>query len=551
MSTASRQMTAARLPPAIVAAVIAAQLITLPAAASAADKAGAVTEDAATTAVTAGAAGPKPTKLAAPRDRQRAKALDAILRRAPGKPQIIGLAVDVETGEVAYSEGAEASIYPASVAKLFSTAAAIRALGPKTRLTTRVLASPTSGPTRATLAIVGAGDPTLTGDDLTKLAKAVAGAGVRRVSTLVIDTTLFDEEEPRGYDEKETDASYRAPIDALEVNASAVTVVVYPGSKPSEPLRVVTRPPSRAIVVDQSEASTVAGRKRDLVVTTRRGKGRRTVVVVRGTLGSRARAVPAGRRRVHSAAGFAGGAFEAALIDAGVAVDAVRFGAAPAELRELATHDSAPLKEIINTTNKTSNNVYAETLFKLIGAAHIADGGDRRPATAEDAEAGARAALTPLSLHWDGVRLGNGSGLYHATKVTARAVVDLLRGMWASGELGAQWRGTLAIAGVAGTLRRRLRSPGVKGQVFAKTGTLNDVTALAGYAKASDRTWAFALFFNRTSRGAGRYRRVHDRFLERLVGAEASKGRGKRSQPKTKKRPKRHRKPHGKRRRSK
>jgi D-alanyl-D-alanine carboxypeptidase/D-alanyl-D-alanine-endopeptidase (penicillin-binding protein 4) len=98
-------------------------------------------------------------------------------------------------------------------------------------------------------------------------------------------------------------------------------------------------------------------------------------------------------------------------------------------------------------------------------------------------------------------------------------VVELLRGMARDTNAGPIWRATLAIGGKDGTLRGRLHGPATQGRVFAKTGTLDDVVALAGYAEGPHRNYVFALFFNEVRAPAGIYRAVHDRLLRRLLGS--------------------------------
>ena len=69
-------------------------------------------------------------------------------------------------------------------------------------------------------------------------------------------------------------------------------------------------------------------------------------------------------------------------------------------------------------------------------------------------------------------------------------LADTDRVMRAS-ELGAVWRDALAVAGEEGTLRRRLRGTVAEGRFLGKTGTLDDVTAIAGTVEAPDGTPAF------------------------------------------------------------
>jgi len=415
------------------------------------------------------------------------------------------------TGATVFEENADKVLTPASVAKLYATAAAVRTLDLDKKPATEVKAAGT-GAVTPQLVLVGAADPTMTFGDYKKLAQSVAAAGVQRVKKLWVDATLFDDALPAGFDQKPTDAAYRAPVGALQMDASTLQVTVRPGAVGAPPLVEVT-PDAGAAVVVVNQAKTTKAKKDALVVATRPA-GRKTEVVVSGTLSTSRKVIGSGRRRVADASYFAAHAFKQVLVAEGVVVEeGPVFGAEPKgqPLRTLASHVHHDWRTILHVTNKQSHNQYAETLFKLVGAHH---GG--APATSQKAQDGVRKALEPLGLHWEGTRIANGSGLYKADTLTCRAAVSLLRAMHKD-PAGAAWRQSLAVGGVDGTLRGRLKAPETKGKIQAKTGTLDDVSGLAGYAEgAGGKLYAFAFFFNDIA-GAGPYRGVQDRMLRRLV----------------------------------
>jgi D-alanyl-D-alanine carboxypeptidase/D-alanyl-D-alanine-endopeptidase (penicillin-binding protein 4) len=102
---------------------------------------------------------------------------------------------DLTTGRTLYARRADAARVPASVEKLFLTAAVLRRSGPSARLTTRVLVTGPlrNGRLRGSLVLAGGGDPTLDGAALARLARAVRARGVRRVQGSVVgDESRFD-----------------------------------------------------------------------------------------------------------------------------------------------------------------------------------------------------------------------------------------------------------------------------------------------------------------------------------------------------------------------
>lgn len=431
-----------------------------------------------------------------------------LLKSAPGKVTAVGLVVDLSSGKVIADLDSQKPVYPASVAKLFATAAVLRAWPADKALVTEVRApAPVQGAVES-LVIVGGADPSLRTSDLGELAEAVKRKGITHIGRLVVDAGVFDDKLPRGFDEKQTDAAFRAPVGGLQVDASVLSVAVRPGEIGAPPLVDITPACAPAVVV-RNEAKTVQGAKDALTILTRPA-GRLTEVVIQGTIASQHKVIGSGARRVVDAAVFAGAVFRSQLEKRGITIkEETLFGKAPRELPLLASHDSQPLLKLVQYTNKHSHNGYAETLYKLVAVAKTP-----APATAEKAEAAVRKSLSDLAIRWQGVQLGNGSGLYHADKVTGQATVDLLRAM-AGDPAGANWRSTLAVGGVDGTLRGRFGS--ARGKVRAKTGTLDDVIGLAGYAEGAQSSYAFAFFFNGVRGAPGPYRSVLDRAVLRLL----------------------------------
>ena len=132
----------------------------------------------------ASAAGPEAT----------ARALEAQMRQAGGAAG--ALVVDLDTGEQIYATRPETPRVPASVEKLYTTAAALRRLGPRATLTPTVLAERPllpGGVLNGDLYLRGAGDPTLGKDAFETLAADLAAQGLTEVTGGVIgDESLFD-----------------------------------------------------------------------------------------------------------------------------------------------------------------------------------------------------------------------------------------------------------------------------------------------------------------------------------------------------------------------
>ncbi|UXE59666.1 MAG: D-alanyl-D-alanine carboxypeptidase/D-alanyl-D-alanine-endopeptidase [Woronichinia naegeliana WA131] len=141
------------------------------------------------------------------------------------------------------------------------------------------------------------------------------------------------------------------------------------------------------------------------------------------------------------------------------------------------------LQQWVMVTNKRSHNGYADTLMRYIGG-----------------PGAAKATLTQLGVDPRSFRLADGSGLSRANTTTPRALVDTLRAMYSSPQ-GELFVASLPVAGMNGTLTRRMRSTPAQGNVYAKTGTLTGVRALSGYINNSTYgTLVFSILANDSRR---------------------------------------------------
>jgi serine-type D-Ala-D-Ala carboxypeptidase/endopeptidase (penicillin-binding protein 4) len=164
------------------------------------------------------------------------------------------------------------------------------------------------------------------------------------------------------------------------------------------------------------------------------------------------------------------------------------------------------MAELARLTNRPSDNFNAETLIKALGEA-FGTGGTTRAGAAVVRRTLAGFGLRP--------RVADGSGLSRANRTTPRQVVRLLQRM-AGEDAGPAFETSLAVAGRNGTLVHRMRSSAARDRCSAKTGTLNYVSALAGYCQTTTGARvAFAFLMN----GVNVYgaRRLQDRMAAALA----------------------------------
>jgi D-alanyl-D-alanine carboxypeptidase/D-alanyl-D-alanine-endopeptidase (penicillin-binding protein 4) len=160
--------------------------------------------------------------------------------------------------------------------------------------------------------------------------------------------------------------------------------------------------------------------------------------------------------------------------------------------KSLAISKSLPLSELIGTTNRDSRNLYAELILRAVGDRyHESDSDDSFDAGIDKIRKYLQSMITSSS--GSQVLLADGSGLSRQNLSTPRSIVQILR----SAASDPNFRNSLAIAGVNGTLASRFKKTLAEGKIRAKTGTLTGITALSGYANPSDyREVIFSIMIN-------------------------------------------------------
>jgi D-alanyl-D-alanine carboxypeptidase/D-alanyl-D-alanine-endopeptidase (penicillin-binding protein 4) len=162
-------------------------------------------------------------------------------------------------------------------------------------------------------------------------------------------------------------------------------------------------------------------------------------------------------------------------------------------IKDLAINLSPPISQLIITTNKDSNNLYAELLLRALG--------DRlHEISPDDSVRGGMIAinkyLQSMNISATQVSLADGSGLSRHNLTTPKAIVQLLQTVASD----RNFRQSLAIANVDGTLTNRFKNTSAQSLLQAKTGTLSGAIVLSGYANPQNyREVIFSIIINNSN----------------------------------------------------
>ncbi|HXJ07372.1 MAG TPA: D-alanyl-D-alanine carboxypeptidase/D-alanyl-D-alanine-endopeptidase [Candidatus Acidoferrum sp.] len=438
---------------------------------------------------------------------------NTLLDAAPeGKGDWGLLIVDARTGETLYEKNADNYFVPASNMKLFTTALALARLGPDyrfhTTLETHGAVSP-DGTLSGDLILVGRGDPNLSnrkfpfelkeefdgppGEVLAELADQLVARGVKEIAGDVVgDDSYFPRERyPNGWEIDDMVWEYGAAISAIVVDDNTVSVTLTPGEKMGDPVNATVAPLTPDFSLQNDVTTAEPGLKSDLTLTREPGA---SLVIVRGTLPAKG----APRKLVlaiEEPAQHASSLLSALLAERGVKVDgkvrAVHTPESDISPRTiLAEHVSVPLGDSVTLINKISQNLHAEMLLRTVARQNglWSAPGDLIKVPQDFYAA---AGIAP-----DDVIQTDGSGLSRHDLVTPRAVVTLLK--YAEGQPWfAPYYASLPVAGIDGSLQDRMKGTIAVGRIHAKTGSVEHVRTLSGFAETpSGRRLIFSFLSN-------------------------------------------------------
>jgi serine-type D-Ala-D-Ala carboxypeptidase/endopeptidase (penicillin-binding protein 4) len=430
----------------------------------------------------------------------------------------------LDSGKTLFEYNSEKLFTPASNSKLYTMALALTRLGPDYRIKTSLYAKAKpdeSGTLNGDLIVYGRGDPTISGEynnqnvlkSLEPLVAALTNAGVKQITGNLIGDCSYYHSGPYGagwsWDDMEND--YGAEISALTINSNVLQLLVKPGEAPGSPAKLELSPPTTYItIVNQTETTAAKTKKRTLDFYHPVGEN---TIYVSGKIpmddpGSSEDAT------MHDPAGLFVSLFKDVLAQHGITVAGKTRSmnwrdraAQPLDFKslvEIGSIQSRPMREIIRSVQKPSQNLYTDLMLEHVGTrAGLNEGEDAEDAGIRELDK----FLKDVGIKRGDTIFEEGSGLSRNNVTTPNATVTLLTYM-SRQKTADVYFNALPVAGVDGTLHNRMKGTAAAGNVHAKTGTLHWANSFSGYmTNAVGEHLVFSIMLNRFENTKGE----HDR----------------------------------------
>ncbi|MCD4654476.1 D-alanyl-D-alanine carboxypeptidase/D-alanyl-D-alanine-endopeptidase [bacterium] len=431
----------------------------------------------------------------------------------------VGLVVkDLKNGDILFQRNPMLPLVPASNQKIVTTIGALGLLSPQFSFKTSVYRNDelNSGVLDGNLYIKGGGDPFLVKEEMWKLAERVESMGITHTKgDIIADSTYFDGIGDPSKDWKRIKMPlwYNAPTGGLAFNFNAISVIATPGKRPDSLVTIKVDPPLDCFEVRGSPKTGPAGSRITLILDIKEINGK-CVLLLKGRMPVDCDTQKY-YRHVDNSTRYAGYAFKYYLEQVGITIDGdVAYGKTPSTARRVVVHESQPLYALLNRANKFSNNFMIEQTVKTIAAENVSFPGT----TMKGLHAIKLYFSDQLGIDTEGMILDDGSGLSRKNRITAIQFTELIRYAVNESYFGPEFLSTLPIAGVDGTMKKRLKNHRTKRLVRAKTGLIDNVVCLSGLIDGrKGEGLVFSIMINRNKCRHRDSKTVQDKLLKSML----------------------------------
>ena len=456
--------------------------------------------------------------------------IDQLINQPRFQPAHFGIYImEPQTGGIIYSRNAHDLFMPASNMKLITTAATLDILGEDYTYETRLYTDGKieNGILKGDLWIKGSGDPTISGryydgqiehifqswtDSLKKL-------GINKIEGRIIgdDNIFSDQGLGSGWEHNDLSYYYAAKTGGLSYNDNCMDLYFTPGDSLGAPAKIVQKPIPDYMKI-KNELTTVHPDSQQYIDFHRYANSDSVRVFGSITIDSD---TIVDWVTINDPTNFSLTGFKKCLKDAdieyGQIVDIDELEDEEARydsMQIILSHSSVKMDTIVHTLNKVSQNFYAETLQKTLGA-EIKNKGTNQAGIEVENEW-----FEDIGIDPDGIFIRDGSGLSRHNLVSPFQIATILQTMKNSPAYESYLK-SLPVGGIDGTLKNRFEGYNVSGHVHAKTGYVGHVRALSGYVTAkTGKEYIFSILVNHYPTPTSCINDLQDRIVALLYNLE-------------------------------
>jgi D-alanyl-D-alanine carboxypeptidase/D-alanyl-D-alanine-endopeptidase (penicillin-binding protein 4) len=436
----------------------------------------------------------------------------------------------LDSDKVWYSRNANKVFMPASNQKIPTTAAAILNLGPEFKFTTNIylVGSQDDSIFTGDIIIKGNGDPTLYSrfyDSPTEVFRLICDSllniGVKKISGNIIgdDNSFDDQHLGNGWSYDYLDSWYAAPVGALQINENYIDLMISPGDSLNGKGLIEPNIKTDAIKIINELVTSDTGRN---YIRYNRPFGSNEITVWgRIKIDSKPFEISPS---IPDPTDFYIKVFKETLEQNGIIVDGntidcdfiENYSLDSTKIYHTITFNSPPLKDIVKILMKRSQNLYAETMVRVIASENGKIG------SFNNGREIVQKTFSDIGIKPEEFSYSDGSGLTRYNFISPNQILIILENMYES-DFKDLWLDIQPIAGIDGTLIRRMKGTKAEGNVRAKTGTISNVRGLSGYLKtASGENIAFSFLVNGHLLTSRDTERITDSVLELIADYDAN-----------------------------
>ena len=426
---------------------------------------------------------------------------------------------DLTDGISLYEHNNKLLLHPASTMKLLTTAAALFYLGTDYQFTTELYHTGVieSATLYGDLFIVGGLDPDFTIDNIDSLVSIINSLGIKYITkNLYADTSVKDSIYwGRGWmwdDDPDPGAPY---LSALNINDNAIVVFVDGGEVDSAAL--ITLDPNTAYLTIANNCKTVASPEPNDLEITRDWQNDKNTIIVSGKVRQGViidSSEHSEKLNLLEPDKYFLTLFKEHLEDNGVEVKGdIKIKNLPDNSVYLSSIKRS-IDKVLTNINKESDNLSAEMLLYALA---LNDSGV--PAISENGIEAINNLVDTIGLDHEDYSFADGSGVSRYSLVSAKLLTEVLKYFYyANNNLFNIYYNSLPVAGVDGTLKKRMRGTKAENNVHAKTGTLSGVSNLSGYVTAlNGNLLAFSILIQNFLDETNEARSIQDKICELLA----------------------------------